>query len=178
MVTTKKQALNSPANPTLPWMVEGLRLLGTKEDMDGSNDEIVGWAEDFEGWVAKYYDTDDIPWCGLYVGHCVVNGKCSISFDNILYALNWRTFGLKLREACYGAILVFKRDGGGHVGFYVSEDEDYYHVLGGNQSNMVSIKRVAKDRCVAIRWPKEYKDSIVPGKIIRKLNAEITTNEA
>ena len=34
-----------------------------------------------------------------------------------------------------GDILTFKRNGGGHVGLYVGEDKDCYHVLGGNQGN-------------------------------------------
>jgi hypothetical protein len=50
-------------------------------------------------------------------------------------------------------VLVFQRPGGGHLGFYVGEDERAYHVLGGNQGDCVSITRIAKDRCIAIRWP-------------------------
>jgi len=45
-----------------------------------------------------------------------------------------------------GDILVFSRKGGGHVGFYVAEDATAYHVLGGNQSDSVSITRIAKSR--------------------------------
>jgi len=52
-----------------------------------------------------------------------------------------------------GAVLVFERPGGGHVGFYVGEDATAYHVLGGNQGDAVTIARIAKDRCIARRWP-------------------------
>jgi hypothetical protein len=52
-----------------------------------------------------------------------------------------------------GDVLVFTRNGGGHVGFYVAEDKDCYHVLGGNQSNSVTITRIAKSRCIAFRRP-------------------------
>lgn len=50
-----------------------------------------------------------------------------------------------------GNVLVFSRKGGGHVGVYVAEDATAYHVLGGNQGDIVSIKRVAKSRLIAAR---------------------------
>ena len=43
--------------------------------------------------------------------------------------------------------------GMGHVGFYFAEDERTYHVLGGNQSNMVRVARLRKDRLLTARWP-------------------------
>jgi len=49
------------------------------------------------------------------------------------------------------------RSGGGHVGFYVGEDDrtvsgkPCYHVLGGNQSDAVTIARIDKDRMRACR---------------------------
>lgn len=39
------------------------------------------------------------------------------------------------------------------MGFYWAEDDDAYHVLGGNQSNSVNITRIAKDRLLSARWP-------------------------
>ena len=46
-----------------------------------------------------------------------------------------------------------KQSGKGHVGFYVAEDDKAYHILGGNQSDAVNVKRVPKDRFVEARWP-------------------------
>lgn len=46
-----------------------------------------------------------------------------------------------------------QRPGGGHVGFYVAEDRDCFHVLGGNQHDAVSIARIERSRCVAMRRP-------------------------
>jgi cell wall-associated NlpC family hydrolase len=53
-----------------------------------------------------------------------------------------------------GDTLVFKRPGGGHVGIYVGEDSQCYHVMGGNQSNAYGFTRIAKGRLVAARRPK------------------------
>ena len=50
-----------------------------------------------------------------------------------------------------GAVMVFWRrspdSGLGHVAFYFAEDERTYHVLGGNQSNMVSVGGCGKTGC-------------------------------
>lgn len=70
-------------------------------------------------------------------------------------AKSWTTWGQPIRpeRLAPGAVLVFERAGGGHVGFYVGEDTAAYHVLGGNQSDAVTIARITKSRCVARRWP-------------------------
>jgi hypothetical protein len=46
-----------------------------------------------------------------------------------------------------------KQSGLGHVGFYAGEDNDAFRILGGNQSDSVSLAWVAKERLVASRWP-------------------------
>jgi hypothetical protein len=51
-------------------------------------------------------------------------------------------------------VLVFRRaESAGHVGLYVGEDYGAYHVLGGNQSDGVTITLIARDRCIAVRRP-------------------------
>lgn len=60
-------------------------------------------------------------------------------------------WGTKAQTPMLGDVLVFKRDGGGHVGLYVGEDAACYHVLGGNQGNAVSIRRIAKNRLIEAR---------------------------
>ena len=47
---------------------EALRLVGTKEiEGPASNRHILEMADRLD--VA--YENDDIPWCGLFAGHCV-----------------------------------------------------------------------------------------------------------
>ena len=70
-----------------------------------------------------------------------------------LWALSWSAFGAKSPTASLGDVLVFVRNGGGHVGLYVGEDASAFHVLGGNQSDQVCITRVAKARLYAARRP-------------------------
>jgi len=91
--------------------------------------------------------------------------------------LAWANWGQKSNIAP-GAVLVFKRQGGGHVGFYVGEDSSAYHVLGGNQSDSVSIARIAKDRLVAVRWPKESHPPADGQRVIKSSFSSLSRNEA
>ena len=138
-----------------PWMKIAYSLNGTKEFAGKSNNPvIIQWAKKIGGWIASFYKEDSIPWCGLYVGHCMNEAGFPVKQD-ALSALSRANFGRSC-EPSVGAIMVFKRSGGGHVGFYVGEDKDAYHILGGNQSDMVNVARVAKDRFVDARWPSTF----------------------
>lgn len=142
--------LNKETAPKV--LVEALKLLGIKEvPGQGDNIKILKWAESLG--LEKVYRKDDIPWCGLFVAYvCKVAGVEGVK--DPLWARNWTNFGTKQTVAMLGDILVFVRDGGGHVGFYVGEDSSSYHVLGGNQSDMVCITRIRKERCIGIRRTK------------------------
>ena len=158
-------------------IAEAVRYLGINEIKGKlNNPTIMSWAKDVG--VDKIYTSDEIAWCGLFVAKVIKKSGFEIVKDP-LWALNWSKFGTKQSVAMLGDVLVFKRDGGGHVGFYIAEDKNYFHVLGGNQSNSVSITRIAKNRCVAIRrcnWkvsqPKEVKQYFV------EASGKISTNEA
>ncbi len=145
----------------LVWFKEARRLIGTRETPGaGSNPEILDWASD----QGIPYRGDDIPWCGLFVGHCVSSTLDRESTPtNVLGARAWQSFGIKTQPTP-GAVMVFWRktpqSGLGHVGFYAGEDRDAYRILGGNQSDSVSLAWVGKDRLVAARWP-----STVPAPI-------------
>lgn len=139
------------------WLDVAHRLIGVQEAAGSANNPaIIDWARQEGGWVERFYTEDEIPWCGLFVGHCL---HCAgiAGPNNPLSALAWADWGQALapEALCLGAILVFKRAGGGHVGFYVGEDEDgeALHVLGGNQSDQVSVTRIRRERLFAARWP-------------------------
>ncbi len=161
----------------LPLMVwEGLQLLGTKEAPGSVNsDVIMGWAA--ETGLAGSYTTDATPWCGLWAA--VVAKRSGKDFPTTpLWALSWSKFGVAAGQPRLGDVLVFQREGGGHVGLYIAEDAEAYHVLGGNQGDQVSIIRVAKNRLYAARRP-VYKDTpaSVQPYIVAKTGA-LSTNEA
>jgi uncharacterized protein (TIGR02594 family) len=136
------------------WYDQALGLIGTREKPGpASNPEILRWAKNCN----IDYKSDDIPWCGLFVAHCIASTLPEERLPSApLAARSWRRFGAP-SEAVRGAVLVFwrrSRSGPfGHVGFYRSEDKDAYHVVGGNQSDMVNVCRIGKDRLLEARWP-------------------------
>lgn len=159
---------------------EGLELLGTAEVVGkGSNRTIIGWRDELNqaGVAISGYSDDDIAWCGLFAAIVVHRaGKRSVAAP--LWARNWSKFGAGVTEAGLGDVLVFARGSGGHVGFYVAEDATAYHVLGGNQGNRVSVARVARNRCIAIRRPiyTNKPETVKPYKV--KAAGGLSSNEA
>ena len=156
------------------WMNIAKSLIGTNETPGNKNNPtIIQWAKDLG--IINEYNADSIPWCGLFVARVMSESGHDV-IDSPLWALSWKNYGEKLSKPLYGSILVFKRTGGGHVGFCVGYDDDYYHVLGGNQSDSVSITRIEKARCVAIRWPNNVPHG--PEAPHQTLNVSVSTNEA
>lgn len=145
-------------------LVEARRLYGVRE-VPGTrhNPTIVGWALEMARarpvwrWIGDFYRSDEIPWCGLFlavVAHRA--GKTSIPRD-FLKARAWSDFGRLVPDSDIhiGDVLVFWRgsahSASGHVGLAVGHDERAYHVLGGNQSNAVTITRIPKHRLICAR---------------------------
>jgi hypothetical protein len=74
--------------------------------------------------------------------------------------------------------MVFGREGGGHVGFYDSEDSVAYNITGGNQSDMVNTARIDKKRFLGARWPKDVLIPSKPKRLMKKLTGFFSRNEA
>jgi uncharacterized protein (TIGR02594 family) len=170
-----------PAPVPVPvWYAEAQRLKGTRETAGSkSNPVILAWAQKLGGFAARYYRDDATPWCGLFVGHCIgVTLPDEVLPSNPLSALAWGSFGEAVPSGRVGAVCVFKRKGGGHVGFYVGEDAQAVHVLGGNQSDNVTIARVDKARLVGLRWPKTAPAPAPGGARVLEARGQLSTNEA
>ncbi len=141
-------------DPTLLWFQEARRLMGTRETPGvGSNPVILDWATDMN----VMYKSDDIPWCGLFTGQCITATLPDEPVPaGLLRARAWERFGIPTRPTM-GAVMVFWRrspgSGLGHVGFYAGEDAAAFRILGGNQSDSVSLAWIDKARLVAARWP-------------------------
>lgn len=174
----KYQWLASEHAPKM--LVEALKHYGTLEHVGkGSDPNIIAWAK--EVGVSGWYLDDDVPWCGLFVG--VVAKRCGYPHlaSKLLSAISWSLWGEQVQKerAMLWDVLVFSRPGGGHVGFYVGENDKAYLVYGGNQSNAVGFAWVEKSRLVAVRRP-EY--AIGEPHNVRKIalneTGELSTNEA
>jgi uncharacterized protein (TIGR02594 family) len=122
-----------------------------------------------------------VPWCGLFMGIVAHNsGKKSVKEP--LYPLNWGNFGTEAAIPMFGDVLIFirlaeTRKKAGHIGLYIGEDRDCYHVLGGNENDTVCITRILKSRLYIARRPK-YK--VVPDcvrTILLPSNSTITRSK-
>lgn len=160
-----------------PWMAEAKRVLGRHEVRDN------GW---LRGWLRSdgktLGDPAKLPWCGDFVETCIrlalpVEPFPGALGQNPYWARNW----LRLGEAitpCTGAVLVFARGSGGHVGFAVGQDADAFHVLGGNQSNAATVARIAKSRLLGARWPVSFPRPANPTLPRMTRDGKLSTNEA
>lgn len=156
---------------SLPWLDVAESLLGTHE-IPGpkSNPVIVEWAKAIGGNEARYYTNDDIPWCALFLAHCLTAepSNCDLSaVDNKLWCPSYMKYGTKCKPV-YGCIMNF----GYHIAFYISEDANYYYVLGGNQSNTVNVTRIPKGNLKRACWPTDKLDLLVDGPVQQSSNAK------
>lgn len=159
------------------WLAEARRLKGTREvPGSASNPAIMQWAEDLNQW----YPDDSVPWCGLFVAHCMAVGAPAAPQNfNRLGARAWRAFGVPVVPSI-GAIAVFWRTHktqsvNGHVGFIVGADESSFHILGGNQSDNVTVTRIARSRLLECRAPAGFTGDPVLQPVI---GGALSTNEA
>lgn len=139
--------LNKEPAPRM--LLEAIKLFGVTETLGvRDNPVILDWAK--EVGVNKVYSHDSIPWCGLFLAVVAKRAGKPVAASP-LWALSWARWGDEGGQPELGDVLVFTREGGGHVGIYVGEDVTAYHVLGGNTSDKVTIARIEKHRLYACR---------------------------
>lgn len=159
------------------WLSIATGYLGTKEIVGkGSNPTILKWAKKAGGWIASYFTDDDVPWCALFVNACL--DEAGLKGTNSLAARSFEKWGRPLDSPCLGAVMVFTRDGGGHVGFYIGENEGRFRIRGGNQGNAVSDTWILKKRLTAIRWPAAAADPKGGRILLADDGSPVSTNEA
>ncbi len=171
------------ADLELPKLVRAAIMeLGVVEDPGSANDpRIMEWQATLstERVEVSAATADAVPWCGLFTAHtALVAGYVGEIPKFPLWALNWSSFGVAAQQPCLGSICTFVRKGGGHVGFYVGEDRaGYYHILGGNQGDRVSIDRIAKSRLKSCREPAYKVRPASARPFIVAANGAVSTNE-
>lgn len=173
MLPEKYKWLASEPGPKM--ILEGLKIYGTVETSGkADNPVILGWAKECG---INHYFHDDIAWCGLTIAVIACRAGKPVPAKP-LWAANWGSWGNKAIVAMLGDVLCFKRPGGNHVALYIGEDNLTYHILGGNQGDRVSITRILKERCWAIRRPDYGIQPLNVRKIILTADGTISKNEA
>ena len=158
------------SSPT--WLEEARKHLGVREIPGVNHHPLIlrMWKAIKRGGIKD----DETPWCAAFVGFCLENvGIVSSRFES---ARSYLTWGRKLDNPVVGCVVVFSRDGGGHVGFVTGMDNaGRLLVLGGNQGNEVNIRSFPRDRVTGYRWPLAVP---VPSSSLAVGSAPATTGEA
>lgn len=150
----KKKEQNMENNP--PWVEIALKEIGTKEvPGEGNNPRII----EYDKATTLKATEDSTPWCSAFVCWCLES--VGINSTQNAMARSYVEFGETLYTPKRGCIVVLWRGlitgKSGHVGFFMSQDDKYVYLLGGNQHNQVNITKFDKKRVISYRWPNELK---------------------
>jgi uncharacterized protein (TIGR02594 family) len=141
-----------------PWLKKAFQELGEHEIKGPkSNPDIERFLQStVEG--PPGHMADETAWCSAFV-NSMIEEATLLEGTNSVAARSWLNFGKKITTPVRGCIVVFSRpDAGpafGHVAFFLKKSGDKIRVLGGNQSNAVSIADYAASRLLGYRLPKE-----------------------
>lgn len=147
-----------------------------------SNPVILAMARAI-GAPAWYHD-DSQPWCAVAMnfwllesGHLMATGTRGDYFDR-LRALTFATYGQDLARPTLGAIGVFTRPEGAHVGMYLGEFRDLLYIYGGNQSNKVGATWIRSRRLKTWRWPPNVPLPVLQAILLTHDGRSVSSNEA
>ncbi|MGE0764903.1 MAG: TIGR02594 family protein [Hyphomicrobiaceae bacterium] len=140
-------ALRQPA-----WLDHAWAELGQREIAGNASNPRVA---DYIRRVGHPALADDAtPWCAAFVGACLE--RAGIAGTGSLRARSYLAWGAASEEPVLGAIAVLSRGGHpaqGHVGFLVGTTDERVVLLGGNQSDAVTVEGFARSRLLGIRVP-------------------------
>lgn len=144
----------------LPW-VKFMRDHNNKvKEIPGTrhNPTIIGWLQEMSNYSLaskSWWKDDETAWCGLAVGIAMGRTNRFVVRD-WFRARAWADSNsmTQLTRPAYGAIVVFSRTGGGHVGIIGGKDQaGNLMVWGGNQGNNLNCKPFSKSRVLGYYWP-------------------------
>lgn len=172
------------STPELAWIGLARSKIGQAEIPGPASNEWIARLWIGADWLYAQLGRDDsrAPWCGAFIRWCVQMTPAYVGLmpppKDWYRAKAWATWAYPSVALTYGALVVFERAGGGHVGWCVGRDErGLPMILGGNQRDRVSIAPFDPARISAIRLP-------VLGPVSRTLprlasnGAPLSTNEA
>lgn len=141
------QMSNTPA-----WMREANSQVGLRELPGGEHEQRI--LEFFREAGHPGIKDDETAWCAAFANSMLY--RAGIRGTGLLTARSFLDWGEPLTDPIEGCIVVLKRGNSawqGHVGFFVRKTDSYVWLLGGNQSNSVSIARYPLSSLLGYRWP-------------------------
>lgn len=140
-------SLDQPA-----WLAPAWAELGQRECPGAAtNPHIAGL---FAAAGHPRITSDEVAWCAAYVSACLE--RAGVPSARTLLARDYLGWGTELTAPRFGAIAVLSRDPdptAGHVGFMIARSAESVVLLGGNQSNAVSVETFPASRLLSLRWP-------------------------
>lgn len=134
-----------------------MRFIGTAEAVGAaSNPAVLAMLKLDQDWP----EDDDVPWCSAFTNYVCWLLRLPRSKD--LRARSWLGVGRPVLEPGVGFDVVILRrrsnspgahviDAPGHVGFFAGIEHDRVQVLGGNQSDAVSVSSYRASRVLGYR---------------------------
>ena len=134
------------------WLARAWAELGQQERMGSAdNPAILAYYRDAGHSVVAH---DETAWCAAFVGAMLA--RSGLPRSGSLMARSYAAHGTVIEEPRLGAIAVLTRGEDpalGHVGFVVGATDASLVLLGGNQSDSVSVAAFERSRLTALRWP-------------------------
>jgi uncharacterized protein (TIGR02594 family) len=131
------------------WMPVARAEIGVREvPGSGDNPRIVEYLQSTTLGSPENRN-DETFWCSAFTNWCME--EAGIEGTNSAWARDWLNWGTKASEPKDGCVVVFSRGSGGHVGFFVEARDGQIFVLGGNQSDAVSIAGHDASRLLGFR---------------------------
>lgn len=117
------------------------------------NPRILAYWTDAGG---PQFDTDETPWCAAFVNAMLE--RSGVRGTKAGLARSFENWGKKIETPRLGCAVVFwrnsRKSGSGHVGFFIGYDgAGRLLILGGNQSDGVSVAAFSDDKVLSYRWP-------------------------
>ena len=134
------------------WFNVATGEIGVKEYRNGSNPRVIEYAK------TNGFSDDQTPWCASFVKWCLK--QASVSTDGITgmaRSASRASSMEKLDKPLYGCIAVLSRPpnpSSGHIAFLQGIQGGRLKLLGGNQSNAVTISGYPSGRLIGFYWPK------------------------
>ena len=130
----------------------GLRQLGAREVPGRRHSRVV--LDFFRDAGRRDITRDEVPWCAAFVGACC--SRTGSTGTGSLLARSYLKWGEALEKPRLGAVVILSRGrdpNAGHIGFWIGETDSAHIILGGNQSNAVTVSTFGKERTLGFRWP-------------------------
>jgi uncharacterized protein (TIGR02594 family) len=148
------------------WLRHMVRVIGTKEQPGAADNPMIIDAAAFIGMqfpelkaYSATYKHDETPWCGLAAAWGVTKAGIMPPME-YLASVKWREWGYDVKSAERGAIACLD----GHVAYVYLDLGSTIYLVGGNQSDAVTVMPVNASSVLAYRWPapEDYRTGYYP----------------